>query len=104
VGDIGPTVMREREALARDGFVMVHLDLSPKTGKLRSEPEIVSKGFVFVRDSDELFDAARARIRTLAEGPNGVDLKTKVEKELGKFFYAETKRSPMIFVFSSDGV
>ncbi len=104
VGDIGPTVMREREALARDGFVMVHLNLSPKTGKLRSEPEIVSKGFVFVRDSDELFDAARARIRALAEGPNGVDLKAKVEKELGKFFYAETKRSPMIFVFSSDGV
>jgi ribonuclease J len=104
VGDIGPTVMREREALARDGFVMVHLDLSPKTGKLRSEPEIVSKGFVFVRDSDELFGAARARIRTLAEAPNGVDLKAKVEKDLGKFFYAETKRSPMIFVFSSDGV
>jgi ribonuclease J len=104
VGDIGPTVMREREALARDGFVMVHLNLSPKTGKLRSEPEIVSKGFVFVRDSDELFDAARAHIRALAEGPNGVDLKAKVEKELGKFFYAETKRSPMIFVFSSDGV
>jgi ribonuclease J len=104
VGDIGPTVMREREALARDGFVMVHLDLSPKTGKLRSEPEIVSKGFVFVRDSDELFGAARTRIRALAEAPNGVDLKAKVEKDLGKFFYAETKRSPMIFVFSSDGV
>jgi ribonuclease J len=102
VGDIGPSVMREREALARDGVVLVHLHLDPKTCTLRQEPEIISKGFVFTRNAEELFDQARARIRALASSADGGDLRTRIEKELAKLFYAETKRSPMIFVFSSE--
>jgi ribonuclease J len=102
VGDIGPTVMREREALARDGFVVIHLYLDPKGGLTRP-PEIISKGFVFVRDADELFERARARVDELAATPDG-DLKDKVEKELAKFFYAETKRRPMVFAFTSEAV
>ncbi len=63
VGDVGPVVMREREALARDGFVGVHLQLRGQDGELADEPEIISKGFVFVNDADELFGRARQRIR-----------------------------------------
>jgi ribonuclease J len=100
VGDIGPTVMREREALARDGFVVVHLYLDPKGGLTRPA-EIISKGFVFVRDADELFERARARVGDLVTTPDG-DLKDKVERELAKFFYAETKRRPMVFVITSE--
>jgi ribonuclease J len=100
VGDIGPTVMREREALAKDGLVVVHLHLNPGGRGLKRPPEIVSKGFVFVRDAEELIERAKARIGDLAATGNG-DLKEKVEKELGKFFYAETKRRPMILVLTS---
>jgi ribonuclease J len=101
VGDIGPRVMREREALARDGFVAVHLALDGKNGALQKEPEIVSKGFVFVRDAEELFEHARRRIRDLAKDAEDGNLRDKIEKDLSRFFYAETKRRPMVMVFTS---
>jgi len=102
VGDIGPIVMREREALARDGFVVVHLSLDCQTGTLQGDPEIVSKGFVFIRDADELFEHARTLIRDLASDEGCVNLKKRIEKELADYFYTETKRRPMIFVFTSE--
>lgn len=102
VGDIGPIVMREREALARDGFVVVHLSLDCQTGTLQEDPEIVSKGFVFIRDADELFEHARTLIRDFASDEGCVNLKKRIEKELADYFYTETKRRPMIFVFISE--
>jgi ribonuclease J len=102
VGDIGPRVMREREALARDGFVVVHLSLDRQNGSIRRDPEIVSKGFVFVRDAEELFEQARAQVRELAGRVDPSDLKDQIEQELGRFFYAETKRRPMVLVFTSE--
>jgi ribonuclease J len=104
VGDIGPTVMRERVSLARDGFVVVHLELEQDTGNLHGSPEIISKGFVFVRDAEQLFELARGQINTLAEQFSGKELKEVVEKKLSKFFYSETKRRPMVFVFTSNTV
>jgi ribonuclease J len=101
VGDIGPRVMREREALARDGFVVVHLSLDAQGKKLRGEPEIVSKGFVFVRDAEELFEHARSMIRDIVSREGEVDLDNRVEGELSKYFYEQTKRRPMVFVFTS---
>ena len=101
VGDIGPMVMREREALARDGFVVIHIPIAPTNGHLARDPEIISKGFVFVRDSEELFERARILIRDLAKEVHDSELKTRVEKDVAKFFYAETKRRPMVMVFTS---
>jgi len=102
VGDIGPAVMRERESLARDGFVLVNLRLNSKTGALVGEPEIHTRGFVFTPDADALFRAARQKVRELASGKeNG--LPERVERELGKLFYAETKRRPMVLVVTSNG-
>jgi ribonuclease J len=102
VGDIGPAVMRERESLARDGFVLVNLRLNSKTGALVGEPEIHTRGFVFTPDADALFRSARQKVRELASGKeNG--LPERVERELGKLFYAETKRRPMVLVVTSNG-
>jgi ribonuclease J len=102
VGDVGPAVMREREALARDGFVVVHLKVNRMNGKLVGKPEIVSKGFVFVRDAEELFQIAQSKIETCAENCNGHDLESEVEKDLSRFFFTETRRRPMVFVFASE--
>lgn len=101
VGDVGPVVMREREALARDGFVGVHLQLRGQAGELATEPEIISKGFVFVNDADELFSRARQRIRESLKSSSNGQLAGRIERELTKFFYAETGRRPTVVVFAS---
>jgi ribonuclease J len=95
VGDIGPGVMRERETLAENGMVIVNLKVDAD-GQLAGKPDIISRGFVFVRDSEEMFEAAQAEIAKVAGRANG-DLRQKVESTLSDFFYTETKRRPMIF-------
>ena len=102
VGDIGPSIMKEREALARDGFVMVHLQLDPKTGRLRSTPEIETRGFVTLRDAETLLAQARTRVGEVVAAARGDDLKSRLERELGKLFYAETRRNPTVLVVLSE--
>jgi len=101
VGDIGPSVMRERETLSREGFVIIHLTVNCSQNRLAAEPEIISKGFVFVRDADTLFNQAKERIKNIAEADCGNDLESRIEKSLSKFFYDEMHRRPMVFVFST---
>ncbi len=100
VGDIGPSVMREREALAQDGFVIVNLRID-KSGQLVGKPDIISRGFVFVRDSEEMFESAQAQIASVAARANG-NLREKVQQALAEFFYAELKRRPMIFALVNE--
>ena len=102
VGDVGTRVMRERESLARDGFVIVHLVFDSKTHTIKGKPEIISKGFVFVPEATELFDYARDLVRKLASDQDQEEMKNRIEKELSKMFYAETKRRPLVLVFSSE--
>lgn len=108
VGDIGPSVMREREALAEDGFVVVNLRVN-KAGQLVGKPEIISRGFVFVRDAEEMFSAAQAQIATAAARANSNGsagsaqaLRDRVQQALADFFYAELKRRPMIFALVNE--
>jgi len=100
VGDIGPSVMREREMLAESGMVIVNVQMS-RNGQLLGKPEIISRGFVFVRDETEMFEAAQSQITKIAASLNGAGspqaLKEKIESTLAEFFYSETKRRPMIF-------
>ncbi len=102
VGDIGPKVLRERESLARDGFVAIHIQRHVKSGKLRGEPQIISRGFVFTPDAKDLFTRAGQRISEVLDANQDNELEARVEKELRKFFYAETRRRPMVFVFITD--
>jgi ribonuclease J len=102
VGDIGPSIMKEREALARDGFVMVHLQIDPKTGRLRSTPEIETRGFVTLRDAESLLAQARTRVGEVVAAAKGDDLKSRLERELGKLFYAETRRNPTVLIVLSE--
>ena len=101
VGDIGPSVMREREALARDGFVLVHLVFDCDQTRLIEEPEIVTKGFVFVRDAESLISQAAAQVRQYVEEEPMEQIEKRIESRLSKFFYNETRRRPMVFVFTS---
>ncbi|MBL8093494.1 MAG: ribonuclease J [Anaerolineales bacterium] len=103
VGDIGPSVMREREALAENGVVVVDLRLNG-SGALASTPELTTKGFVFVRDSEEMLGGARAQVQATVLKHTGAEpevVKEKVSSALADYFYAETKRRPMIFTVVS---
>lgn len=102
VGDVGPSIMKEREALARDGFVLVHLQLDPRTGRMRAAPEIETRGFVTLRDAEDLLAQARTRIGEVVAADRDSDLKARLERELGKLFYAETRRNPTVLVVVSD--
>jgi len=97
VGDIGPSVVRERESLARDGFVVVNLLVNRQTGDLEAEPEIVTRGFVFARESEDLLEATRQEINKTLQGADG-NIQKQLEKKLKSLFYDETKRRPLVFV------
>jgi ribonuclease J len=98
VGDIGPSVVREREALARDGFVLVNLTLEQDTGLLHEEPEIITRGFIYTKEADELMEATRNVIQNTIWNSEGDQLQEDLQQALKAFFYNETKRRPMIFV------
>src|SRR5690606_10046809 len=97
VGDIGPAVMRDREILAHEGFVIVVAAVN-RNGVVIGEPEIISRGFVFLRDSEGLFDNLKRTVRqTLARTQNG-RRNEAVEDAIAKQIFTETRRRPMVFV------
>jgi ribonuclease J len=97
VGEVGPSVVREREALARDGIVVISLMLEKSSGRLIEEPEIITRGFVYKRDAQDLLTLARNRITDTVNRGNG-NLQDDVEQTIKAFFFNETKRRPMVFV------
>ncbi|TLN28060.1 ribonuclease J, partial [bacterium] len=97
VGDVSAEVMREREALSRDGIVLVNLRLARDNNRLLSDPEILSKGFGIAQDSDEIFTAARRKVTETVSRANG-SLQKDVEQAVGDYLYGETRRRPMVFV------
>jgi ribonuclease J len=97
VGDVGPDVMREREALARDGIVLVHLVVDRMSGRLLEEPGIISRGFMVTRGADEMLAAACVRITDTVSRANG-SLQKDVEQAVRNFIHSETRRQPMVFV------
>ncbi len=108
VGDVGNIVLRDRQHLAEDGILIVVLALDGAVGQLVSGPDIVSRGFVYVRESDELMDEARSLIE---EGilnclDRGISdwgkIKSVIKDSLGDFVWKKTKRRPMILPIIMD--
>jgi ribonuclease J len=97
VGEVGPSVVREREALAKDGIVVISLVLEKSTGQLIEEPEILTRGFVYKKDAKELLGLAKNRITDAVNRGNG-NMQDDIEQTIKSFFYNETKRRPMVFV------
>jgi ribonuclease J len=100
VGDIGLGEVREREALARDGLVLVNLTLDRASGKLREEPEIITRGFIHNQAADELMEAARQMIKGAVQNADG-DLQTDLQQSFKSFLFNRTRRRPTVFVIVS---
>jgi len=99
VGDVGPIVMRDREILARDGFVTVQVLIDRDTGELIEPPEFISRGFVYLREAAGLVEAAEHVIEEIVATDGKGDLTRAVQDGLARLFYNETKRRPMTFAF-----
>ena len=102
VGDVGNIVLRDRRHLAQDGLIVVVATVDVDEATIVSGPDIISRGFVYVRESEELMDAVREMVRdvlcdTLDSGiTEWTQMKTAVKDTLSKYLYAKTKRKPMI--------
>lgn len=99
IGDVGTVVLRDRHLLSRDGFVVVVMAIDEKSGSLIDGPDIISRGFVYIRNSEDLIEEAKERIIDLMEsGHAHRDLVASVIKDdLSQFLYQRTRRTPMIF-------
>ena len=102
VGDVGNIVLRDRRHLAQDGLIVVVATVESSEQMLISGPDIISRGFVYVRESEELMDEVRALARQILEDTleQGVtewnQIKANVKDGLSKYLYQKTKRKPMI--------
>ncbi|QEK12113.1 ribonuclease J [Crassaminicella thermophila] len=102
VGDVGNIVLRDRKHLSEDGLMVVVVTITKENGQVVSGPDIISRGFVYVRESEVLMDEARAVVRNALQicQANGVRewaaLKASIKDSLKGFLYEKTKRSPMI--------
>ncbi len=102
VGGVGQIVLRDRKVLSQDGILMVVLTIDKETGQPLAGPDIVSRGFVYMRDAEELLESARARVFDAfvgLENHGGSDwsfVKDKIKHTLSEFLYEKTHRRPMI--------
>ena len=102
VGDVGNIVLRDRQHLAEDGILIVVLALDGYSDQLVSGPDIVSRGFVYVRESDELMEEARHIVDESVRGclDRGISdwgkIKSGIKDSLGEYVWKKTKRRPMI--------
>ncbi len=102
VGDVSHVVLRDRQQLAEDGMFVIVLNLDSR-GKLASSPDIISRGFVYVNESQELLAEARKKVKKIIEKHrdkrakyNYSYLKDKIRDDIGQFLYNKTERRPMV--------
>jgi ribonuclease J len=102
VGDVGNIVLRDRRQLSQDGLLIVVVTIDKQKGCVVAGPDIVSRGFVYVRESEQLIDDAKEKVKQALEKceTNGITewaaIKSTVRDTLSKFLYEKTRRRPMI--------
>ena len=102
VGDVGNIVLRDRKHLSQDGLIVVVATVDMISGEIVSGPDIVSRGFVYVRESEELMESARtvaydALDNCIVGGcRDWMQMKNEVKDALAKYLFKQTKRKPMV--------
>ena len=102
VGDVGNIVLNDRKHLSRDGIIIVVATIDAETGTIMSGPDIVSRGFVYVRENEELMNRARAAAQRIIEQTYDTrykdwnTVKTSLRDTISKIMYEKTKRSPIV--------
>ncbi|MEN1935230.1 ribonuclease J [Paenibacillus sp. 102] len=102
IGDVGNAILRDRKQLSEDGMLVIVITLSKTEGKIISGPDTISRGFVYVRDSEEFLQSINQLVVTTINNLQKENvsrwnvLKKEIKEVLGKFVYSHTKRKPMI--------
>lgn len=104
VGDVTEIVLRDRKQLADDGMFVVIVTIEAKTGKLVTSPDIISRGFVHLKESKDLIEAVRRKVRQIVQASGGghphdtieSHLRNQIRDEIGQFLYQKMERRPMI--------
>ncbi|MGB4253544.1 MAG: ribonuclease J [Minisyncoccales bacterium] len=103
IGDVGEIVIRDRQAMAKDGMFVIVIVVDSATGRVKQSPDIISRGFVYLRESKELLRKTRQRVIKLVEKitssqhpANMAFVKKRIREDLGEFLFKETNRRPMV--------
>ena len=101
VGDVGNVVLRDRQVLAEDGMFVIITIIDSKTGKVHGSPDIISRGFIYLKENRELLAQVRRKIKFIVEKKtsrpvNWSYLKDMIRDDIGQFLFQKTERRPMI--------
>ncbi len=103
IGDVGEVVLRDRQMLAKDGMFVIVVIVDKQTGKVRGSPDIISRGFVYLRESKQLLKDTRKKVIEIVNqatssgrAVNWSYIKDEIRNKIGQFFYTKTQRRPMI--------
>lgn len=103
IGDVGEVVLRDRKMLAEDGMFVVIAVVDRQTGRVKSSPDIISRGFVYLRESKDLLKEVRKRVIGIVNSATGrggavnwTYVKNEIKEKIGQFLFDKTKRRPMV--------
>lgn len=102
IGDVGNVVLRDRKHLSQDGLIIVAMAFDRTNGVLVSGPDVISRGFVYVRENEDIIDGIRNVVRNIIgsyeriEGSDWPSIKNRIKDELRRFIFEKIKRNPMI--------
>lgn len=103
IGDVGEIVLRDRKAMSTEGIFVVICTVDKRTGKLLTSPDIISRGFIYMRENEKLVNSARNEVKRIVEGSatankpqNWANLKVKIRDRIQDFLYQNTQRRPMV--------
>ncbi len=103
VGDVQEVVLRDRQLMAEDGMFVIIVTIRTQTGEVIGNPDIISRGFVYMKDAKHLIEDARAKVKKICQtkdpnntSVNAMHIKNKLRDDIGQFLFQKTQRRPMI--------
>ncbi len=102
IGDVSEIVLRDRRMMADDGMIVVIATIDAKTGAIIGNPDLISRGFVHMKENRDLIEKTRARVKTIVKDKNPMTpadddyIKNKIRNDIGQFLFNSTKRRPMV--------
>ncbi len=102
IGDVSEIVLRDRRMMAEDGMIVVIATIDAKTGSIIGNPDIISRGFVHMKENRDLIEKTRAKVKQIVKDKNPMTpadddyLKNQIRNEIGQFLFTSTKRRPMV--------
>ncbi len=102
VGDVSEVVLRDRRLMSDDGMIVIIATIDSKTGSIIGNPDIISRGFIYMKESRDLIEKTRAKVKTIVKDKNPMTaadddyIKNKIRNDIGQFLFKTTKRRPMV--------